>query len=195
MLDYKKPSINFFYRIENPFQEDQYSINNININPTLVRSHNGLVVDNIRDDISYMFDRNDVYIKSNDREDIFLGYCFFLKNIMEYYERTYKRLQDIISSIGGINTFINIIAIYLNYLYNKYIILSDTEQLLYSSTHLEKNIHNKRSNQYRNLQNIKDLMIKIKIQLKILLKEKCIKKKIRVNLIKIVLIKLKIVIV
>ena len=43
-------------------------------------------------------------------------YCFFLKNIQEYYERTYKRIQDVISSIGGINQAITIIAIYLNYI-------------------------------------------------------------------------------
>ena len=157
VLDYKNPNNKFFYRIENPFQKNQYSTNDININPTLVRSHNGMVLDNIRDDKTYMFDRNDVYIKNNESEDIFLGYCFFLKNIMEYYERTYKRIQDIISSIGGINAFINVIAIYLNYLYNNYIILSDTEELLYSSINLEKHIHKKKSIEYRNLKNIKDI--------------------------------------
>ena len=50
-----------------------------------------------------MSDRNDVYIKNNDDKNIYLSYCFFLKNIMEYYERSYKRVQDVISSIGGIN--------------------------------------------------------------------------------------------
>ena len=166
VLDYKNPNNKFFYRIENPFQEEQYSTNDININPTLVRSHDGFVLDNIRDDISYMFDRNDVYIKNNEGQDIFLGYCFFLKNIMEYYERTYKRIQDIISSIGGINTFVNIVAFYLNYLYNNYIILSDTEQLLYSSIHLEKDIHKKKSIQYRNLKHIKDIDDKNKNSIK-----------------------------
>ena len=46
---------------------------------------------------------------------------------MEYYERTYRRMQEVISSIGGINQAITIIAIHLNYLYNSYIVLSDTE--------------------------------------------------------------------
>ena len=157
VLNFQTPYNKFFYRIESPFEKDQYSINDININPTLVRSHQGLLLDNIRDDKSYMFDRNDVYIKSNKDKDIFLGYCFFLKNIMEYYERTYKRIQDMISSIGGINTFINVVSIYLNYLYNNYIILSDTEELLYSSINLEKHIHKTKSLENRNLKNIKDL--------------------------------------
>ena len=51
VLNYKNPNNKFFYRIENPFTQNQYASNDININPTLVRSHNGLVLDNIREDI------------------------------------------------------------------------------------------------------------------------------------------------
>ena len=70
-------------------------------------------------------------------------YNFVLKNIQEYYERAYKRIQDVISSIGGINQAITIIAIYLNSFYNNCIILSDTELLLHSSIDSEKKIYNK----------------------------------------------------
>ena len=100
-----------------------------------------------------MFDRNDAYIDSNGGKDIYIAYNFFLKNIMEYYERTYKRIQEVISSIGGINQAITIIAIYLNYLYNSYIVLSDTEILLHSSIFTEKYIHKKISNEYKDLKN------------------------------------------
>ena len=158
VLNYENPNNKFFYRIENPFTKDQYASNDINFNPTLVRSHNGLVFDNVRDDISYMFDRNDVYIGSNEGKNIYLAYNFFLKNIMEYYERTYKRIQEVISSIGGINQVITIIAIYLNYIYNNYVVLSDTEILLHSSISNEKYIHKKKSNEYKDLKKkMKDL--------------------------------------
>ena len=153
VLNYENPNNKFFYRIENPFIKDQYASNDININPALVHSHNGLILDNIREDISYMFDRNDVYIGSNKGKNIYIAYNFFLKNIMEYYERTYKRIQDVISSIGGINQAITIVAIYLNYLYNNYIVLSDTEILLHSSIITEKHIHKKKTNEFRDLKN------------------------------------------
>ena len=58
---------------------------------------------------------------------------------MNYYERNYKRIQDIISNIGGIYKFITIVAIYINSLYSNYIILTDTLALLHSSIHVEKN--------------------------------------------------------
>jgi hypothetical protein len=70
-------------------------------------------------------------------------YNFILKNMQEYYERTYKRIQDVISSIGGINQVITIFAIYLNSFYNNYIVLSDTEALLHSSINSEKENHKK----------------------------------------------------
>ena len=73
-----------------------------------------------------------------------MSYSFFLKNVMDYYERSYKRIQDVISSIGGINQAITIIAIYLNTLYNNFVILSDTELLLHSSINMEKEHHKKK---------------------------------------------------
>ena len=145
ILDFNNPNNKFFYRIENPLNKEQYSTNDININPILLKSHVGLVIDNIKEDVSYMFDRNDVYIGKKDNKNLYICYCFFLKNIMEYYERTYKRVQDVISNIGGINQTITIFAIYLNFLYNKFIVLSDTEILLHSLIHTEKKIHIKKA--------------------------------------------------
>ena len=154
ILNYENPNTHFFYRIETPFSSSQYTVNDINIAPALVKTHNGLIFDNIKEETSYMFDRNDVYIEDNTQgKNLYMVYCFFLKNIQEYYERTYKRIQDVISSIGGINQAITIIAIYLNSFYNNYIVLSDTEVLLHSSIHYEKQINKKNAIDYKYLNN------------------------------------------
>ena len=154
ILNYDNPNSHFLYRIESPFTNSQYTINNINIAPALVKTHNGLIFDNIKEQTSYMFDRNDVYIEDNTNStNLYMVYCFFLKNIQEYYERTYKRIQDVLSSIGGINQAITIIAIYLNSFYNNYIVLSDTEILLHSSIHFEKQINKKNAISYKHLSN------------------------------------------
>ena len=143
ILNYEKPNSHFLYRIETPLLIQQ-TINTIYISPALVKTHDGLVTDHIKEEISYMYDRNIEIIEQYDeRFKLYMVYNFVLKNIQEYYERTYKRIQDIISSIGGINQAITIIAIYLNSFYNNYIVLSDTEVLLHSSIDLEKEIHNK----------------------------------------------------
>ena len=144
ILNYENPNYLFFYRLETPLYKNQFSANDLNFNPALIRTHNGLVLDNIKEDISYIFDRNDVYTDDNSNKDIYMSYSFFLKNVMDYYERSYKRIQDVISSIGGINQAITIIAIYLNTLYNNFVILSDTELLLHSSIKMEKEHHKRK---------------------------------------------------
>ena len=156
--NYERPYFNYFYKIESQLTSKQYSINEINFSPTLVKTHDGLIFDNIKENISYIFDRNDVYILETGKKDIYVGYCFFLKNIRETYERSYKRIQDVISSIGGINQAVTIIAIYINSLYNHYVILSDTDLLLYSSIYNEKENDKKELNKYKHLKNtIKDI--------------------------------------
>jgi hypothetical protein len=57
---------------------------------------------------------------------------------MNYNERRYKRVQDVISNIGGIYQFIIVVSICINSLFNNYIILSDTEILLNSSIYKAK---------------------------------------------------------
>ena len=59
-------------------------------------------------------------------------YYFWLSNNEKYYERSYKRIQEVISNIGGINQVITTFAFILNKLYNNFIILSDTKNLLFS---------------------------------------------------------------
>ena len=151
MLNYKNPNFKFFYRIENPLYGNQYSSNNLNFNPALIKTHDGLVLDNVKEEISYILNRNDVYTGNFADNNIYIAYGFFLKNIMDYYERSYKRIQDVISSIGGINQAITIFAIYLNTLYNHFIVLYDTENLLHSSIHIEKKNNFKKSIKYEKL--------------------------------------------
>ena len=63
---------------------------------------------------------------------------------MNYYERSYKRIQDIITSIGGFYQVITIIAIFLNNFYHSFVVLSDTEILLHNSIVKEKTIFEKK---------------------------------------------------
>ena len=144
VLNYDNPNRKFFYRIENTIQKGNYPINHLNFNPSLVRTHNGLIMDKTKNEKSYSYERNEVYT-FNDNNDTYTVYYFWLNNRMYYYERTYKRIQDIISSIGGIYQFITFVAIFINKTYNNYIILSDTENLLSSSIYFERKIQLKKT--------------------------------------------------
>ena len=132
VLNYDNPNMKFFFWIETGIYQNVYSLNHINFNPSRINTHNGLIFDNIKEEDLYVFERNDVFKEENNGNKVYMGYCFWLKNNMNYYERNYKRIQDIISSIGGIYQIITILSIYINKLYNNYIVLYDTENLLYN---------------------------------------------------------------
>ena len=138
ILHYKNPLTKYIYKLETTIYQNQYSINNINFNPATIETNNGLISDNIKQEISYIFQRNDVFISETNGFDIYSAFCIWIKNTNMFYDRTYKKMQDIISSFGGINAVIHFIAILINRLYNKYIVLCDTEQLLLSIINSEK---------------------------------------------------------
>jgi len=138
IIKYKNPLSKYIYKIESSVYQNEYTINNLNFNPLTIETNNGLIFDNLKQEISYAFQRNDVYIFETQEKDIYCGFCIWLKNTNMFYERTYKRIQDIFSYIGGVNNIINLLAILINRLYNKFITLCDTERLLLSLINLEK---------------------------------------------------------
>lgn len=159
VLNYKNPINKFLYRIENSIPKDEFFTNNLNFNPSKIITHNGLIVDKIEEEISYIFERNDVTSeKIEDKKDIYIGYNIWLKNTLHYYERAYKRIQDIIPNIGGTCQVVITVAIYINNFYNKYIVLIDTEILLFSSIKKEKN--NKNQKEHKNFKKLEKEEIK-----------------------------------
>ena len=138
ILNYKNPLSKYIYKIESTIYQNQYTINNLNFHPLNLETNNGLIFDNIKQDISYIFQRNDVFIFETKEKDIYCGFCIWLKNTNMFYERSYKRIQDIFSYIGGVNNIINFLAILINRLYNKFITLCDTEKFLLSLINSEK---------------------------------------------------------
>ena len=67
-----------------------------------------------------------------DNDVIYMAYYFWLENRIQDYIRNYKKIQDILSSIGGIYQVITIIAGIINNFYNNYITLCDTQLLIFS---------------------------------------------------------------
>ena len=88
VLNYKDSNKKYFYRIENSLDKDNYSINHLNFNPSIIKTHNGIVFEKFIEELSYIYDRNDVftYLKKG---DIYMIYSLWMNNRMNYNERTY----------------------------------------------------------------------------------------------------------
>ena len=174
VLNYEEPYNKYIYRIESKLSKESYAANHLNFNPTLIQTHNGLLIDNIEKNYSYIFERNEAIttsyttelnfdfnfgpenndsqntnlnsdkkeIRSGSPEDqqrnntnnneFYMLYYLWLGNRMQDYIRTYRRIQDVMSDIGGIFQAMTLIAEILNYLYNSYIVLYDTQELISS---------------------------------------------------------------
>ena len=159
---YKKPIIKYFYRIENKLDKDTFTVNHLNFNPSLVRTDDGIIYNNFREEHSYFFNRNDVYIYSY-YKDVYMVYYLWLNNKINYFERTYKKLQDYISNIGGTSQVIITLFVFFNKIFNYYVALIDAENLLFQCPCYVKEIMKKRRIEIQNLKigdfpnfNIKD---------------------------------------
>ena len=135
-LNYEDPFKKYFYAITTALTPDNYIINHLNFNPAVMITHDGLLLDKISKIDSYFFTQNEKQILKTDTStnvniyDCLLGFYFWMQNSLQYYERTYKRLQDVLSEIGGINSIVIVGAEIANYLVKGYIILLDTEDLI-----------------------------------------------------------------
>ena len=156
--DYKNPNKPYFSRIESPFELGHYTVNNLKFNPSLIKTDHGIIVEKIKEEISYAYNGIEELVKDKgENDDIYNCYSFCFKNVMIESERKYKRIQDIISEIGGFYKFAQLLAFYLNYFYNSYIVLSDTQILLNNLIQIEKDNTNKSRNVFQRLNNFKDI--------------------------------------
>ena len=126
---YKNPIGKYFFRIENKFDKDNYSVNHLNFNPSIIKSNNGYIFEDVVSKNSFFFDKDDVFTYER-KEEIFMAYSFYLNNRIRFYERTYQTVQEVLSIIGGISNFITIIFTIINDFINSYFILIDFNYLL-----------------------------------------------------------------
>ena len=130
MLNYKEPIKKFLFKIESSLDKNNYFMNHLNFNPTFIKTHGGFFFKNTKEKLSLVYDRNDVNSYTNIGTNIYAVYRLWMNNREQHYERFYKKMQDIVSNIGGIGQCLYIVSKFINYIFNCYIVLSDTKSLL-----------------------------------------------------------------
>ena len=131
VLDYKHPIHKYIFTIESSLDNDNYSTNHLNFRPSLIRSNKGLIADQYKEEYSLENDRNDVFTSQKDGNDKNNNSYFWLNNRLQYYGRIYKKLEDVISDIGGSARVITFIASVINYLFYQYVTITDTDHLIF----------------------------------------------------------------
>ena len=137
MLNYEMPFTKYFYDVTSGILENYYIIQNLNFNPAYMLTHNGIFFDNTIKENSYFFTQNEKMTLTEQElneeglttNGCLIGIYFWMQNTLQYYERHYDRVQDILSDIGGINTIVLTIVSVLNLLIHNFIVILDTEKL------------------------------------------------------------------
>ena len=130
--DYHKPLQKYFFDASNGLFKGSYTTNHLNFNPATVITHTGIVFDYKKEEMSYFFQQNEKITTNWDNSDtgIYVAFYFWMQNQMQYYERTYKRLVNILADISGFANSIFFIAKIINKIINKYINILDTQDLI-----------------------------------------------------------------
>ena len=131
ILNYKKPYSSFYNTILTQIPTfNEFFVNNLNFERTIVKTSDGMIFENINDNISYTFEDSHLFSQERKNLDGFIGFRLNLKNIGYYYERKYENLADFISKIGGIYSAIHLLFYYLNLHVNNYISIRDMKKTL-----------------------------------------------------------------
>ena len=141
VLNYKSPLTKYFYSVTSGISKSSFTLNNLNFSPSLIKSNTGIILDKKEEEKGYFFSQN-AKRTYEDNDSILCSFFLLMQNTHQYYERHYKRLQDILSNVGGIGSLVFILARIINLLVSSFIILLDTEHLLFSNFNIDlKNLN------------------------------------------------------
>ena len=127
MLNYDMPFTKYFYEVTSAISNQSFIIQHLNFNPASMLTHNGYFFDNQVEEKAYFFIHNEKQTDEDKINGCIIGIYFWMQNTLQYYERTYDRIQDILSDIGGISSIVLTIAGILNLLIHNFIVILDTE--------------------------------------------------------------------
>ena len=131
VFNYNNPYNKYLHKITNALFANSFTVNNLNFNPSIVSNNYGAFVNYKYYQNGFQFSQNEKTTSSNSNNThIMVCFYFWMQNIKLYYERYYESLQDLLSNIGGIESFMRLIATIINSLIVNYIILLDTEELV-----------------------------------------------------------------
>ena len=133
VLNYKQPFIKYIYSISSGLTSGTtITNNNLNFNPSITRTHNGIFFENVVEEKSYSLAQNEKKTLEKKVDYTLTAFYFWMQNNMIYNERHYKKFQDLLPNIGGLGSFILLIGFFINSFVSYYVILLDTEDLVFN---------------------------------------------------------------
>ena len=135
VTNYGKPLQSYFYAMNSNLGKGiSYVDNYIHFSPLRLTTSEGLIFNYKKYFRSISYDQNRKGEGKNleNSSVILVMYHYLLQNNILIYERRYNDLLDVFSQIGGVVQMIFYIFYGINYLYNSYIVLYDTNHIFFN---------------------------------------------------------------
>ena len=163
-FNYLNPISVFISKITNELNAEHISINDIDITPLQIKTHDGFLTEVTKNQITYTYEENR---KSSDKNSeiskVLNIYYYWLQNNAQIYERKYKNIiDDIIPRIGGIIQTIFYLFYFMNIVFHKLNTIRDTRDLIYEWNKTLENVNIERRNYSRIVKSLQDVISGIK---------------------------------
>ena len=153
VLNFKEPLTKYLYAVTNGVFPGTFTTNHLNFNPVLIKTDDGMFFEHIKEETSYFFSFNEKITSTQDllltdsrgkpildengnevkkHTGIIIAFYFWMQNRLQFYQRNYKKFQDVLGDIGGLSSIVLTIATGINLLFTDFIVLLDTEELFLS---------------------------------------------------------------
>ena len=132
LYDYDNPNSSSWETMEDKMYNDYLIMNRMKNNPLIVKTNKGIIFERAKKEMYYELTSDDKYTlaKSEDDKDIYINYNIVFDKQIRYYERRYRKLQDIISQIGGFLKIVSSVAHLIVRYYNELKILRDVRDII-----------------------------------------------------------------
>ena len=129
--NYKNPLDFYFHKISNRLSTTSYTKNVLNFHSGEIKTRTGIIFEKINYIKTYIYDANEKVVsdkkENNHNEEIYGAFYFSMQNMLNVYDRKYKRLQDVSANIGGIVKLVMILSKMINFFFYKYCIVKDLD--------------------------------------------------------------------
>lgn len=130
---YRNPYSKYLSEVTSIFSDKtSFTSNNVNFYPITIKTNKGVLLDRIEESIAYKYALNEKITYSSEHTGLIGNIYFWMPNRIEVYSRSYRKIQDLAGSIGGIAKFVIFIAKLLNFIYNDYLEIKDFNYEMFS---------------------------------------------------------------
>lgn len=125
--EYHQPFISYFNNFSMSMSKNTFATSHVNFNRLLLRTDDGYFVNKIKEKETFVFENHEKALNdlSVSNKKIIGSFYFWIKKRANVHERRYKKIQDALSSIGGLAKVVTGFASIINYLFLDFVVVND----------------------------------------------------------------------